>query len=235
MFGIAARSGYNPAGVKLRTNLRRAYILLLVVAAEPTPLSLAAGLGLVYPFAFLHFTASGFLAKQQFVVSAGPYRFMRHPFYVANFFMDLGFGVVASGLGPSAAAALALGYLLVFYGRVIPRRVEKEESEMRARFGELYEDYARRVPRFLPNVFSTLGPRGKFTLANLRRNGELPRVVSNAILPYLIFLAGLFKAADLDFRAVIHSADGPLVCGIVLGGFVVSTALHWCLRGMRAA
>ena len=78
------------------------------------------------------------------LVTTGPYRFVRHPFYVA---------VALSMLGNSLAAAnwfLLVGGALVFTLLAIRSRIE--EAELVARFGSGYEAYMRRTPRFLPKL-----------------------------------------------------------------------------------
>jgi protein-S-isoprenylcysteine O-methyltransferase Ste14 len=72
----------------------------------------------------------------------GPYRFVRHPFYVA---------AALAMLGNALAAAnwfLLGGGVLVFVLLAIRTRIE--EAELVARFGSAYEAYMRRTPRFFP-------------------------------------------------------------------------------------
>jgi protein-S-isoprenylcysteine O-methyltransferase Ste14 len=76
------------------------------------------------------------------LVVTGPYRFVRHPFYVA---------VALAMLGNALAAAnwfLLGGGALVFVLLAIRTRIE--EAELVARFGDAYLAYMRRTPRFLP-------------------------------------------------------------------------------------
>ena len=56
----------------------------------------------------------------------------------------LGYGLIASDL---PTFLLFLGYLPAIY--VV---VRLEEHELRERFGQAYEDYARGVPRFAPRL-----------------------------------------------------------------------------------
>jgi len=76
------------------------------------------------------------------LVTSGPYRFVRHPFYVA---------VALTMLGNALAAAnwfLLGGGVLVFTLLAIRTRIE--EAELVARFGGAYETYMHRTPRFVP-------------------------------------------------------------------------------------
>ena len=76
------------------------------------------------------------------LVTRGPYRFVRHPFYVS---------VALSMLANALVAAnwfLLLTGALVFMLLVI--RTAKEEANLRARFGAPYAGYMRRTGRFVP-------------------------------------------------------------------------------------
>lgn len=80
--------------------------------------------------------------QQAYLVTTGPYAWMRHPMYVALALLVLGFSLLsASGLllasGAAACALLAV-------------RVSREEQALAARFGGEYEVYRERTGRFLP-------------------------------------------------------------------------------------
>jgi protein-S-isoprenylcysteine O-methyltransferase Ste14 len=71
------------------------------------------------------------------LVEKGPYRFVRHPIYVAGLLFFLGVGLSSSL--PATLGALALGVLWW-------RKAGVEEAYLAARFPE-YEAYRRRVRR----------------------------------------------------------------------------------------
>ncbi|MEO5577089.1 MAG: isoprenylcysteine carboxylmethyltransferase family protein [Gaiellaceae bacterium] len=71
------------------------------------------------------------------LVETGPYRFVRHPIYVAGLLFFGGVGLSSSL--PATLGALALGALWW-------RKATIEEAHLVARFPE-YEDYRRRVRR----------------------------------------------------------------------------------------
>jgi len=80
--------------------------------------------------------------RQHTLVTTGPYRWVRHPFYVA---------AALSMLGNSLAAAnwfLLGGGALVFI--LLAIRTPIEEAQLLARFGGAYEAYMQRTHRFLP-------------------------------------------------------------------------------------
>ena len=82
--------------------------------------------------------------RRRALATAGPYARIRHPQYVA--FVLILFGFLLQW--PTLLTLLMFPILLVMYGRLASR----EESEMRAQFGDAYESYAQRTPRFFPRM-----------------------------------------------------------------------------------
>lgn len=76
------------------------------------------------------------------LVTAGPYRWIRHPIYTAGSVMFLSFALMLR----SAIVAAAFAGLFFF----LPGRVRQEEANLTASFGEGYREYARRTGRFIP-------------------------------------------------------------------------------------
>ena len=74
----------------------------------------------------------------------GPYARIRHPQYVA--FVLILFGFLLQW--PTLLTLVMFPILLLMYGRL----AITEEAEMRARFGDAYERYVRRTPRFFPRM-----------------------------------------------------------------------------------
>lgn len=80
------------------------------------------------------------------LVTEGPYRIVRNPIYTGMLGM-----LVATGLANSHPAGLLLGLMLFLTGTVV--RVRSEEKILREEFGQEFDDYARRVPAFIPGIF----------------------------------------------------------------------------------
>ena len=76
------------------------------------------------------------------LVTRGPYRWIRHPFYVSMALLTIGAALLAANWFMLAAGA-AVFALLALRSRV-------EEEQLAARFGDAYRDYQRRTGRFLP-------------------------------------------------------------------------------------
>ncbi|HXS29176.1 MAG TPA: isoprenylcysteine carboxylmethyltransferase family protein [Steroidobacteraceae bacterium] len=78
------------------------------------------------------------------LITGGPYALVRHPIYS---------GLMLAVIG----TALAIGQWRGVFATVlafiaIVHRMRVEEGFMRAQFGGAYDDYARRVPAFVPGV-----------------------------------------------------------------------------------
>ena len=80
------------------------------------------------------------------LVTNGPFTLVRHPIYLAMLLFLL---ALAIALGHWRQ--LAFGAPLFVIGTLL--RVREEERLLRERFGSMFDDYARRVARFLPGLF----------------------------------------------------------------------------------
>ncbi len=87
--------------------------------------------------------ASGHLQKNKVLAISGPYAFTRNPLYLGSFILGVGF-ILSSGVW-----WLGIIFAVLFLGIYLPvMRVEAEE--LTAIFGEDYQEYAAKVPLFLP-------------------------------------------------------------------------------------
>ncbi len=78
------------------------------------------------------------------VITSGIYAHIRHPRYVE---VGLSLAAIALFTNYLATYVLAAAYIPVIYLIVV-----LEERELKERFGGEYEEYSRRVPRFLPRL-----------------------------------------------------------------------------------
>jgi protein-S-isoprenylcysteine O-methyltransferase Ste14 len=172
---------------KERTRIRLFFYLILLVVGDPAHDGWEAGAILLVAGSLLHAWAAGMLRKNEVLTAAGPYRFVRNPFYAGDFLRDLGMLLLCHlCVEPEHALVwvFAALYFVLMFGVVIRRRVlGKEEPELAARFGADYAAYCAGVPRFVPRI--TPAPaRGeaRFSLATLRRNRELPRLLAMLLM-----------------------------------------------------
>ncbi len=82
------------------------------------------------------------LREEHHLVTAGPYRRVRHPLYTAMFGYGIGLALVTANWIFLALAVAVIGGALA--------RVPKEEQMMIKEFGEEYRAYMQRTGRFFP-------------------------------------------------------------------------------------
>lgn len=78
------------------------------------------------------------------IIRAGIYARIRHPRYTGSFLAIIGACLIA---GTRTAWIVAAAWALLMLVAI-----SFEEREMRARFGAAFDEYSRRVPRFVPLV-----------------------------------------------------------------------------------
>jgi protein-S-isoprenylcysteine O-methyltransferase Ste14 len=76
--------------------------------------------------------------------TTGIYSIVRHPLYLGNFFMWLGPALITGNLWFVVAFCL---FYWIYYERIM----FAEEQFLRRTFGEIYTDWAKSVPAFIPN------------------------------------------------------------------------------------
>jgi protein-S-isoprenylcysteine O-methyltransferase Ste14 len=79
------------------------------------------------------------------LVDTGMFAHSRNPLYLANLLLFLGLAIVHNGW---AMYVIVLPFFVVSYVCIIAA----EEQYLFGRFGEIYADYSRRVPRWLPSL-----------------------------------------------------------------------------------
>jgi len=215
--------------MKLRTNLRRFYILALLILGSPNTYSLIIGAGAVILGQLIHFFSAGYLVKRDELITAGPYRFVRHPFYLASFIWDAGFSLMA--LNPY----VPLIYFPLFYLVVIPRRVGMEEDFLLSKFGPEYEEYRERVPRYLPSWRThLLGSQGRFSWSQIHEKREINRVIHTLALIILFH----FRAETLKYgNSITGYLSNPMSLfslGLVACLYTFSVILRWRNKTRRA-
>ena len=83
--------------------------------------------------------------KDRVLITQGPYSMTRNPLYFFSVFGALGVGFCTETF---TFPVLLLAVMVLYY----PLVVRKEEHRLRARFGRDFDEYARRVPAFFPNL-----------------------------------------------------------------------------------
>ena len=181
-----------------RTNLRRIFVFILLIWSWPSALSILIGSGLIIIGQIIHFISAGYLVKNGELTTAGPYRFTRNPFYVGNFFYDVGLCVITQNI------YVAIIYLPFFYGWIIRPRVKREEVFLGNKFGADYESYKQKVPRFIPRIYPAQLEiiNGEFRWHQIIRHRELWRVMRALGLIIIFYLKSIIWLTPLDMASI---------------------------------
>ena len=176
-----------------RWRVRLGYPLAIVVLAlaHPTPPSILYGALVGAIGLFIRAMAAGHLHKQQVLTVTGPYAYTRNPLYLGSAILAAG---VAVAIHSWISAGLLLGYFALFYSVVMRR----EEQELRAHHGPVFEQYARAVPLFVPSLTPANLPgsrEGAFSLAQYKKNREF-----RAAIGFLFLLVVLLAIWRLRLR-----------------------------------
>ncbi|HEX9812945.1 MAG TPA: isoprenylcysteine carboxylmethyltransferase family protein [Burkholderiales bacterium] len=147
---IAPRSGLKRLVYDLRHNRYRSrqfvgIVFLIVLTVVGAPIAefyywgvLAAVLGIL-----VRLWASGHVKKDKILATTGPYAYVRHPLYVGNHLIMVGF-CLASSLWWSFVAWIALS--LFYY----PQTIAAEDRQLAKLFPGQWEDWARETQALMP-------------------------------------------------------------------------------------
>jgi protein-S-isoprenylcysteine O-methyltransferase Ste14 len=156
-------------------------ILLIIVLAKPSLISILIGLAICAVGLLIRAWASGHIKKEKELAVSGPYQYTRNPLYLGNFILGLS---VAVGTNSLWCALIFLIYFLVFY----PPVIKEERERMKRLFPDRYEEYKKRVPLFFPTFkpFFTAGPN-KFSWSLYKKNREY-RALSGSLVFWAILI-----------------------------------------------
>ncbi len=171
-----------------------------VIFRATTPRSILAGLPVLCVGVIIHTWAKGCLRQNQIVAMTGPYRFVRHPFYLANALIDAGL-VIMSGWLP-----LEIVFPIWWLAIYIPV-VRGEERHLCEKFPEIYPDYRRRVPCLIPwrrplpthCAGTPSGDGFRWDNPNIAGGEELPRAVRILGYPLVFFIAQGVRTIGFDW------------------------------------
>jgi protein-S-isoprenylcysteine O-methyltransferase Ste14 len=174
----------------MRWRVRTGYpvALLYWLLARPTYHWIAMGAGVAAFGLVVRTIASGHLRKDRELATTGPYARTRNPLYLGSAFLAIGFAIAGHSWW---AGSLVLIYFAVFYYAVM----RNEERDLRTRFGIIFDEYAARVPLFLPNFFdgghvprADTAPDKAFSWEQYRRNREYKALIGTIAALAIVWL-----------------------------------------------
>lgn len=154
--------------------------VLVLLTARPQPQYAEIGVPLIVIGQAIRLLAAGHLRKGSELVTWGPYALCRNPLFVGSFFMTVGYLVF---FGRWEIVAFGVIAFWIFHGGAIAY----EEKELRNKFGARYDEYARRVPRFIPRLRADYG-RGTFSWQQVVTNNEHRTAILNLFLCALLLV-----------------------------------------------
>lgn len=132
------------------------FILTMIWFAQPTMLSMVAGFLLVLCGEGIRFWGVSIAGSETrttgrvggtYLITNGPFAYVRNPLYVGNILLYAGVGVMSMALMPWLLIIAMLWFYFQYYLIVL-----QEEEYLAERFGDEYEKYRKVVGRFVPRL-----------------------------------------------------------------------------------
>lgn len=159
--------------IRFNEILRQVIGLLLVAVcayfASPDIGTVSIGLALAVAGQIFRIYAAGYIFKNKQLASTGPYALVRHPLYLGNFMILIGFTIASANLYVTAVVAI---FFLIWY----PAAIDYEDSKLENIFGDEWREWSKNIRAIIPGRarWSDLKTNGWDTRQSLIRNGELP-------------------------------------------------------------
>ena len=169
------RTGISGLFDRIRFNeiLRQGIGLLLVAVcayfAKLDSGTVSIGLAVALVGQVFRIYAAGFIFKNKQLASHGPYALVRHPLYLGNFLILIGFTLAAANLFVLLGVIL---FFLVWY----PAAIAYEDSKLESIFKDDWRAWSKNIRAIIPGRFrwADLKSGDWDTYQSLIRNGELP-------------------------------------------------------------
>ena len=213
-------------------------VAALFIFGATTERGLHAGILLISLGALLRVWASGYVGQVKvnwtqhergdapvgYLVTAGPYAFVRHPLYLGTLIIGMGFCVIVGNIWLSVAAA-------VFFLVVYRRKMDEEEVTLQHELGGEFEAYRRAVPRWLPTGRRYAQRRGRWTWRGIAVSKEPKTVAWLVILIILLY----FREEVLQERELLGGEHGIKRWGLLglLVALVAADGIFELLRRRR--
>ncbi len=192
-------SDISQAVFKYRSYTPIPFLVVMIIFAAPTITGMILGFMLIILGEFIRFWGVSIAGSETrttgrvggtYLITNGPFAYVRNPLYLGNILLYLGVGVMSMALFPWLLI-IALIWFLVQYHVI----VRQEEQYLAATFGEEYKEYCAHVGRFIPRLtpYESRNPppkRSTFAegLASERRTLQAIGIV--VLILVVIFVSG---------------------------------------------
>jgi protein-S-isoprenylcysteine O-methyltransferase Ste14 len=132
------------------------FLLVMIWFAQPTVLSLVIGFAVVFTGELIRFWGVSIVGAETrttgtvggtFLITNGPFSYVRNPLYVGNMMLYAGVGIMSMALFPWMLLVAISWFYLQYY-----LIVTREEEYLAATFGGEFDAYRRNVRRFVPRL-----------------------------------------------------------------------------------
>ena len=129
------------------------FIVVMILFARPIPISLLFGFPVVAAGEYLRLWGVAIAGSETrttgpvggtYLITTGPFAYVRNPLYVGNILMYVGAGIMSNALFPWLVMIV-----LFYFGWQYSLIVSLEEEHLAEKFGEEYDRYCKSVPRFV--------------------------------------------------------------------------------------
>lgn len=148
---------------KLRVPLGFVIAAAVLYLAQPTLISILAGLPIALIGVLFRAFAAGVIKKDSTLATSGVYALTRNPLYLGSSLLAAGFAIVSAS--QFAAALLLFPFMLIY-----PTVMLREEAHLARLFHDDFRRYKSKVPRFFPRL--TLRFRPSFSFDQYLSNRE---------------------------------------------------------------
>jgi protein-S-isoprenylcysteine O-methyltransferase Ste14 len=172
------------------------FLLLMIVFAQPTVITMALGFILVAFGEFSRFygvayagsltRVTGSVGAPEVIV-AGPFARVRNPLYVGNMLTYVGIGVMSNALFPWLVLAAIVWFSFQYYQIVMA-----EEEFLEKEFGAAYLEFKKHVPRFIPQGVPYKTVAQEHQLPNWKEAVQSERRTFQALASVLVILLVLW-------------------------------------------
>lgn len=197
---------------KLRAYLITAGVLIgLFGGNQISTVPFAVGVVFMALAMVVHVWAKGHLDKNKTLTRSGPYRWIRDPFHLSNFFLDLGLCLIINNW-------IFTIILMTFWVIAYNHRLGEEHEMLVEIFGDDYLEYKARIPRMIPYRKPLDKERyGKpFSVRHtpIYRGMVCTRLFRFASYPYLLFAASRIGQYG---KGLLQPGEHPLFYWAVAG------------------
>lgn len=139
------------------------FLLVMVWFARPTVLSMVVGFAVIFTGELIRFWGVSIVGAETrttgavggtFLITNGPFSYVRNPLYVGNMMLYAGVGIMSMALFPWMLLVAISWFYLQYY-----LIVTREEEYLAATFGGEFEEYRKNVRRFVPRLTPYISAR----------------------------------------------------------------------------